>query len=78
MQHVTFQAPAEVAVDGDDLRGESSANSTPNMSPRASNHSLHSNLSTSEVGSVVSMEQEDAGNDLEYSTALLVVIHYCY
>lgn len=63
MQHVTFQAPAEVAVDGDDLRGESSANSTPNMSPRASNHSLHSNLSTSEVGSVVSMEQEDADEE---------------
>ncbi|XP_040292016.1 serine/threonine-protein kinase/endoribonuclease IRE1 [Bufo bufo] len=62
MQHVAFQPPAEVAADGDYLdvtgvRGESSANSTPNVSPRASNHSLHSNLS--EVGSVVSTEQED-------------------
>ncbi|KAM3920835.1 serine/threonine-protein kinase/endoribonuclease IRE1 [Leptodactylus fuscus] len=69
MQHVTFQSPAEVTADGDYLdvavvRGESSANSTPNMSPRASNHSMHSNLSTSEVGSVVSTEQEDADEEM--------------
>ncbi|KAG9472051.1 hypothetical protein GDO78_021525 [Eleutherodactylus coqui] len=69
MQHVTFSPPAEVAAISDYLditggRGESSANSTPNMSPRASNHSMHSNLSTSEVGSVISTEQEDADEDI--------------
>ncbi|XP_075034197.1 serine/threonine-protein kinase/endoribonuclease IRE1 [Mixophyes fleayi] len=68
MQHVTFQSPVEVTADGDYLdiagvRGESSANSTPNMSPKASNHSLHSNLSTSEVGSMISTEQEDGDDD---------------
>ncbi|XP_069808178.1 serine/threonine-protein kinase/endoribonuclease IRE1 isoform X2 [Dendropsophus ebraccatus] len=64
MQHVTFQPPIEVTADVEDLRGESSANSTPNMSPRASNHSVHSNLSTSEVGSVVSTEQEDPDEEM--------------
>ncbi|XP_068120303.1 serine/threonine-protein kinase/endoribonuclease IRE1-like [Hyperolius riggenbachi] len=67
MQQVSFQTPVEATADGDDmevsLRSESSANSTPNMSPKASNHSLHSNLSTSEVGSVTSAEQEDEEDD---------------
>ncbi|KAG8535747.1 hypothetical protein GDO81_027851, partial [Engystomops pustulosus] len=68
MQHVTFQPAAEAAAEGDYLyvtgvQGESSANSTPNMSPRASNHSMPSNLSTSEVGSVISTEQEDADEE---------------
>ncbi|XP_063312230.1 serine/threonine-protein kinase/endoribonuclease IRE1 isoform X1 [Pelobates fuscus] len=68
MQHVTFQTPAEGTSEGDyldipGLRGESSANSTPNVSPRASNHSLHSNMSTSEIGSMVSTEVEDEDED---------------
>ncbi|XP_072270164.1 serine/threonine-protein kinase/endoribonuclease IRE1 [Pyxicephalus adspersus] len=66
-QNAPFQ-PAEVTADGDYLdmtgtRSESSANSTPNMSPKASNHSMHSNLSVSEVGSVTSAEQEDGDDD---------------
>ncbi|XP_063816976.1 serine/threonine-protein kinase/endoribonuclease IRE1 isoform X1 [Pseudophryne corroboree] len=68
MHHVTFQSPVEATAEMDYLdiagvRGESSANSTPNISPKASNHSLHSNLSTSEVGSVISTEQEDGDDD---------------
>ncbi|KAM9296635.1 serine/threonine-protein kinase/endoribonuclease IRE1 [Gastrophryne carolinensis] len=66
MQQVTFQSPIETS-DGDylDIAGthESSANSTPNMSPKASNHSLHSNLSTSEVGSIASADQEEQEED---------------
>ncbi|KAG8535749.1 hypothetical protein GDO81_027851, partial [Engystomops pustulosus] len=76
MQHVTFQPAAEAAAEGDYLyvtgvQGESSANSTPNMSPRASNHSMPSNLSTSEVGSVISTEQEDAGKWPGYCASAL-------
>ncbi|XP_069604821.1 serine/threonine-protein kinase/endoribonuclease IRE1 [Ranitomeya imitator] len=63
MQRASFQPPAGVSADGEDVRGESSANSTPNVSPRASNLSLLSNLSTSEVGSVISTEQEDADEE---------------
>ncbi|XP_053564106.1 serine/threonine-protein kinase/endoribonuclease IRE1 [Bombina bombina] len=68
MQNIPFQSPMEGLPDGDFLdiagaRSEISANSTPNVSPKASNHSLHSNLSTSEVGSVTSVEQEEADED---------------
>ncbi|KAJ1129588.1 hypothetical protein NDU88_007955 [Pleurodeles waltl] len=44
-------------------RTESSAASTPNISPRASNHSVPSNVSVSEVGSTISSEQEDGDED---------------
>ncbi|KAM8945730.1 serine/threonine-protein kinase/endoribonuclease IRE1 [Pelodytes ibericus] len=67
MQHATFQTPPEGISEGDflditGLRGESSANSTPNVSPKASNHSLYS-LSASEVGSMISAELEEEDED---------------
>ncbi|MGH0169957.1 UNVERIFIED_CONTAM: hypothetical protein FKN15_014692 [Acipenser sinensis] len=62
-QQLVFQPPLELGQDPDFLdvapraRTESSANS----SPRASNHSLHSNLSLSEMGS--SATEHDEGDD---------------
>ncbi|XP_041077128.1 serine/threonine-protein kinase/endoribonuclease IRE1-like isoform X1 [Polyodon spathula] len=62
-QQLVFQPPIELGQDPDFLdvapraRTESSANS----SPRASNHSLHSNLSLSEMGS--SATEHDEGDD---------------
>ncbi|XP_053153299.1 serine/threonine-protein kinase/endoribonuclease IRE1 isoform X1 [Hemicordylus capensis] len=45
-----------------DGRPENSGTSSPNMSPKASNHSAYSNISVSDVGSCVSTEQEEDGN----------------
>ncbi|XP_018429302.1 PREDICTED: serine/threonine-protein kinase/endoribonuclease IRE1, partial [Nanorana parkeri] len=64
-QQTPFQS-AEVMPEGDylditSMRSESSANSTPNVSPKASNHS---NLSMSEAGSVACTEQEDGDDDM--------------
>ncbi|KAG8446071.1 hypothetical protein GDO86_013807 [Hymenochirus boettgeri] len=64
MQNVPFTAPTDVSPEGDFLdvsgvRGEGSAASSPNNSPKFSNHSLCSNLSNSEAASVISTEQED-------------------
>lgn len=55
-------APAEAELlDTSYGRTESSATSTPNMSPRASNHSAYSSISTSDIGSCLSTEQEEGG-----------------
>uniref|UniRef100_A0A803K5E8 Serine/threonine-protein kinase/endoribonuclease IRE1 n=2 Tax=Xenopus tropicalis TaxID=8364 RepID=A0A803K5E8_XENTR len=68
MQNVLFQSPADLPPDGDYLdipggQGEGSAVSSPNVSPKASNHSVCSNMSASEGASVISTEQEDAGEE---------------
>ncbi|XP_061471498.1 serine/threonine-protein kinase/endoribonuclease IRE1 isoform X2 [Rhineura floridana] len=62
--------PSEGAefLDGSCIRPESSATSSPNMSPKASNHSAYSNVSASDVGSCLSTEQEEDEN-----TATVVV-----
>lgn len=65
-QKLPFGAPADLPPEADFLdtsygRTESSAASTPNLSPRASNHSAYSNISTSDVGSCLSTEQEEGG-----------------
>ncbi|XP_069511092.1 serine/threonine-protein kinase/endoribonuclease IRE1 [Ambystoma mexicanum] len=69
-QSASFIPTGEVAQDPDffdtsGARTESSATSTPNISPRASNHSVPSNLSVSEVGSSVSTEHDDEEEDLQ-------------
>ncbi|KAM4691160.1 LOW QUALITY PROTEIN: serine/threonine-protein kinase/endoribonuclease IRE1-like [Rhinophrynus dorsalis] len=68
MQNVPFQSQTEVSADADFLdisgiQGENSASSSPNISPKASNHSLYSNASTSEVCSMVSSEQDEGDED---------------
>lgn len=65
-QKLPFGAPGDLPSEADFLdmsygRTESSAASTPNLSPRASNHSAYSNISTSDVGSCFSTEQEEGG-----------------
>lgn len=65
-QKLPFGAPSDLPPEADFLdtsygRTESSAASTPNLSPRASNHSAYSNVSTSDVGSCLSTEQEEGG-----------------
>ncbi|KAJ7317982.1 hypothetical protein JRQ81_004144 [Phrynocephalus forsythii] len=46
-------------LDGSGIRPEGSATSSPNISPKASNHSAYSSVSASEVGSCLSTEQEE-------------------
>ncbi|XP_030064277.1 serine/threonine-protein kinase/endoribonuclease IRE1 [Microcaecilia unicolor] len=60
-QNVAFPPPSDTAQEAEFLdttcvRAESSATSTPNVSPKVSNHSVPSNLSVSDVGSTVSTE----------------------
>ncbi|NXJ44854.1 ERN1 endoribonuclease, partial [Spizaetus tyrannus] len=67
-QTLPFRAPSDLPPEADFLdtsyaRTESSATSTPNMSPRASNHSVYSSISTSDVGSCLSTEQEEGDED---------------
>nr|XP_013808558.1 PREDICTED: serine/threonine-protein kinase/endoribonuclease IRE1 isoform X4 [Apteryx mantelli mantelli] len=67
-QQLPFSAPSDLSPEADFLdasyiRTESSATSTPNLSPRASNHSAYSNISTSDVGSCLSTEQEEGDED---------------
>nr|XP_033816601.1 serine/threonine-protein kinase/endoribonuclease IRE1 isoform X2 [Geotrypetes seraphini] len=62
-QNTTFPSPGDMTQDAEFLdatcvRAEGSATSTPNISPKASNHSVPSNLSVSDVGSTVSTELE--------------------
>ncbi|XP_044305442.1 serine/threonine-protein kinase/endoribonuclease IRE1 isoform X1 [Varanus komodoensis] len=58
-----IELPAEAEVlDGPCVRPDSSATSSPNLSPKASNHSAYSNVSASDVGSCISAEQEEDGN----------------
>ncbi|XP_075436055.1 serine/threonine-protein kinase/endoribonuclease IRE1 [Ascaphus truei] len=59
VQSVAFPSPSEADfLDHSGMRSESSNASTPNVSPKASNQSAQSYLSTSEVGSTVSAEPE--------------------
>uniref|UniRef100_A0A8C3EBB3 Serine/threonine-protein kinase/endoribonuclease IRE1 n=1 Tax=Corvus moneduloides TaxID=1196302 RepID=A0A8C3EBB3_CORMO len=67
-QKLSFGAPSDLPPDADFLdtsygRMESSGASTPNLSPRASNHSAYSNVSTSDVGSCLSTEQEEGDEE---------------
>ncbi|NXX52722.1 ERN1 endoribonuclease, partial [Scopus umbretta] len=67
-QKLPFRAPSDLPPEADFLdtsygRTESSATSTPNMSPRASNHSAYSSISTSDVGSCLSTEHEEGDED---------------
>uniref|UniRef100_A0A8C3QXU1 non-specific serine/threonine protein kinase n=1 Tax=Cyanoderma ruficeps TaxID=181631 RepID=A0A8C3QXU1_9PASS len=67
-QKLPFGAPGDLPPEADFLdmsygRTESSAASTPNLSPRASNHSAYSNISTSDVGSCFSTEQEEGDEE---------------
>ncbi|KAH0629293.1 hypothetical protein JD844_011243 [Phrynosoma platyrhinos] len=48
--------------DGSSTRPQGSATSSPNLSPKASNHSAYSNVSASDGGSCLSTEQEEDGN----------------
>ncbi|NXF99613.1 ERN1 endoribonuclease, partial [Sakesphorus luctuosus] len=64
-QQLPFVAPGELPAEAEFLdmscgRTESSGGSTPNLSPRASNHSAYSSISTSDGGSCLSTEQEEA------------------
>lgn len=68
LQHQPFTPAIDLPpeadfLDGSCARGESSATSTPNMSPKASNHSAYSNVSASDVGSGLSTEQEEGEKD---------------
>uniref|UniRef100_A0A8C5R512 Serine/threonine-protein kinase/endoribonuclease IRE1 n=1 Tax=Leptobrachium leishanense TaxID=445787 RepID=A0A8C5R512_9ANUR len=66
LQHQQFQKQLEEKIQllqMQQVTFQTSANSTPNVSPKASNHSLHSNMSTSEVGSIISTELEDEDED---------------
>uniref|UniRef100_G1N759 Serine/threonine-protein kinase/endoribonuclease IRE1 n=1 Tax=Meleagris gallopavo TaxID=9103 RepID=G1N759_MELGA len=66
-QKLPFRAPsdlpAEDFLDTSYGQTDSSATSTPNMSPKASNHSAYSSISTSDVGSCLSTEQEEGDDD---------------
>ncbi|NXA48556.1 ERN2 endoribonuclease, partial [Nothocercus julius] len=71
-QQLPFSAPSDLSAEADFLdasyvRTESSATSTPNLSPRASNHSAYSNISASDVGSCLSTEQEEGGKLIFHS-----------
>lgn len=66
-QQLPFSAPSDLPPEADFLdtsyvQTESSATSTPNVSPKASNHSAYSNLSGSDTGRCLSTEQEEGGN----------------
>uniref|UniRef100_A0A8D0L493 Serine/threonine-protein kinase/endoribonuclease IRE1 n=1 Tax=Sphenodon punctatus TaxID=8508 RepID=A0A8D0L493_SPHPU len=68
-QQLPFSPASDLPPEADFLdiscvRSESSATSTPNMSPRASNHSAYSNISASDAGSYLSTEQEDEDTSL--------------
>ncbi|ETE68960.1 Serine/threonine-protein kinase/endoribonuclease IRE1, partial [Ophiophagus hannah] len=54
--------PPETLLEGPCVRQDGSATSSPNMSPKTSNHSGYSNLSASDVGSCLSTEPEGDGN----------------
>lgn len=65
-QQLPFHAPGDVAqdtelLDSSGLYSESSGTSSPSMSPRASNHSLHSSSSASKAGTSPFLEQDDEG-----------------
>lgn len=65
-QQLPFHAPGDVAQDAElpdssGLYSESSGTSSPSMSPRASNHSLHSSSSASRTGAGPFLEQDDEG-----------------
>ena len=65
-QQLPFHPPGDAAQDAElqDSSGqysESSATSSPNTSPRASNHSLHSTGSTSKAVTSPFLEQDDEG-----------------
>nr|XP_028568505.1 serine/threonine-protein kinase/endoribonuclease IRE1 [Podarcis muralis] len=67
LQQQPFNPPTDLPpeaefLDGSCVRPESSATSSPNMSPKASNHSAYSNVSASDVGSCLSTEQEEDEN----------------
>uniref|UniRef100_A0A8C9EVG7 Serine/threonine-protein kinase/endoribonuclease IRE1 n=1 Tax=Pavo cristatus TaxID=9049 RepID=A0A8C9EVG7_PAVCR len=66
-QKLPFRAPSDLPpedfLDTSYGQTDSSATSTPNMSPKASNHSAYSSISTSDVGSCLSTEQEEGDDD---------------
>ncbi|OXB77043.1 UNVERIFIED_CONTAM: hypothetical protein H355_014865 [Colinus virginianus] len=66
-QKLPFRAPSDLPpedfLDASCGQTDSSATSTPNMSPKASNHSAYSSISTSDVGSCLSTEQEEGDDD---------------
>ncbi|OXB64849.1 hypothetical protein ASZ78_006587 [Callipepla squamata] len=66
-QKLPFRAPSDLPpedfLDTSCGQTDSSATSTPNMSPKASNHSAYSSISTSDVGSCLSTEQEEGDDD---------------
>ncbi|XP_061867068.1 serine/threonine-protein kinase/endoribonuclease IRE1 isoform X2 [Colius striatus] len=67
-EKLPFRAPGDLPPEADFLdtsygRTESSATSTPTVSPRASNHSAYSSISASDVGSCLSTEPEEGDED---------------
>nr|XP_011717806.1 serine/threonine-protein kinase/endoribonuclease IRE1 isoform X3 [Macaca nemestrina] len=79
-QQLPFHPPGDTAQDGEllDTSGpysESSGTSSPNTSPRASNHSLCSGSSASKAGSSPSLEQDDG--DEETSMVIVGKISFC-
>lgn len=50
--------PEAEVLEGPCVRQDGSATSSPNTSPKTSNHSVYSNLSASDVGSCLSTEPE--------------------
>ncbi|KAJ6656489.1 hypothetical protein lerEdw1_003777 [Lerista edwardsae] len=67
LQQQPFTPPIDLPpeaefLDSPCVRMESSATSSPNVSPKASNHSAYSNVSASDVGSCLSTEQEEDEN----------------
>nr|XP_045230525.1 serine/threonine-protein kinase/endoribonuclease IRE1 isoform X2 [Macaca fascicularis] len=79
-QQLPFHPPGDMAQDGEllDTSGpysESSGTSSPNTSPRASNHSLCSGSSASKAGSSPSLEQDDG--DEETSMVIVGKISFC-
>ncbi|XP_023067833.1 serine/threonine-protein kinase/endoribonuclease IRE1 isoform X2 [Piliocolobus tephrosceles] len=79
-QQLPFHPPGDTAQDGEllDTSGpysESSGTSSPNTSPRASNHSLCSGSSASKAGGSPSLEQDDG--DEETSMVIVGKISFC-
>ncbi|CAK7290635.1 serine/threonine-protein kinase/endoribonuclease IRE1 isoform X1 [Vulpes vulpes] len=79
-QQLPFHPPGDVAqdaelLDSSGLYSESSGTSSPNTSPRASNHSLHSSGSASKAGSSPFLEQDD--EDEETSMVIVGKISFC-
>ncbi|XP_053902680.1 serine/threonine-protein kinase/endoribonuclease IRE1 [Malaclemys terrapin pileata] len=67
-QQLPLSAPSDLPPEADFLdtsyvRTESSATSTSNVSPKASNHSAYSSLSGSDIGRCLSTEQEEGDED---------------